>query len=1318
MLTHLKPHLYLTLKQIKMLEAKQGILEKTERLRIDAEIKEEDEVGMEKMKNAMQKAIEMKKWNLEKKEQKVTLFLANSLRKTQKEQELDRKILEAKAKLGKVQSLALDQSNSYLPSQNRKRTSILDGYPTKFKQQKFIFRSPELLHYLVKTNREYENLLYKKKKMCERQSSIIDNHAKKIVEDLERRLAAKAECLNSINTELTAGWSKLTEEGKRQFQKMVRQMLQERMMERKMPRKRFNKQIQTEKPLDYKPNLKLTVVSETKSTDSELPSTSKGVQLVSLEATETAIEELMDEMLTYVTAKLESNKSVDMNSLVSRSTARTIRILPLNAEHNSASARSLQILMAYKSLHRLTSTPTYSRIISNLSKCNQNGTPEKKGKDTPSRVIDDEGRVRDLKQEKWWEAVSFLSKIKSEKSPTHRPPSRAIKTEDDVIEVDVTRDSGDRTTIIEGPSLEDSVDIKPMQVKIAKNGNDLSSYTMNLLPSSSNDHIHTVIIRTEDGATIRRKIRVPLTKTVKLHRTDTGRMSATMTIHRQANSKHAEGSTEEKILKKLRGAEGTEIWTVESTPESRMTKVQNITRRVLKRDGTQKFVTAKKIILAEENEDERIEEMTEIKKEEVDGEEKVQVRGDILRISKKTDREDGRTIQVRQMQNGTRITCKTLAVRRIGRISTKEDGKKIVAWRNVLKEANGQNNMKLLKRTEDGTEYWKKTRRNGTIVILKKTKEGRTVKMKRKSKLERDARELMMTGDEEEEERKEMPGRPILVRRLEKGKMTRQKMTLIRNRNGDAGLIGLNRLKSLVLLRIRKRAAERRRQSLRSQLKKACRVVAMNGTGQLALKRKGVITRRIAARKVNSAAEYVRQRDEERKLRRTRKREWNKRMHGVPTTYRILCRRVERFNEDVLMYERLEREICDTFMEFAQRYDPCLYWQIVCATGKDRCKEDTDEDIELKRYQRIRQAILAPPIEVVPQDRKFAFGEASANVIINPTVSQVNCTMKGLSPFWKGSPISVNDDATYIDRKGILNFDMDENYSPLIPDYREIYLKEFEKGLSKEKLDSTIRSFDRYLDVVYRNIKRQNLFPVNGQLNVSPINNGESRRAKTRSDSSDVIPLAEGPSSIPKMPALLRLKMSEARSEKLKKMSGEIVELNGLDRVEQTMKEMKLSAVPVREKFAAALKCHHLSLLLAMQRRDALLTALLATAPEQRFSTADETDLAEEGNAVGSSRFKIPQLPKYKRMASWRQHIKAVARGHRRSPEMESPSSTKSEPKPPSRRAAVMATVTNAVNAVAIPEEEDEIYYNEQLQQAIKESLKDLSPDAPSTSRD
>lgn len=47
-----------------------------------------------------------------------------------------------------------------------------------------------------------------------------------------------------------------------------------------------------------------------------------------------------------------------------------------------------------------------------------------------------------------------------------------------------------------------------------------------------------------------------------------------------------------------------------------------------------------------------------------------------------------------------------------------------------------------------------------------------------------------------------------------------------------------------------------------------------------------------------------------------------------------------------------------------------------------------------------------------------------------------------------------------------------------------------------------------------------------------------------------------------------------------------------------------------------------------------------------------------------------------------------------------------------------MATVTNAVNAVAIPEEEDEIYYNEQLQQAIKESLKDLSPDAPSTSRD
>ena len=56
----------------------------------------------------------------------------------------------------------------------------------------------------------------------------------KIVEDLERRLAAKAECLNSINTELTAGWSKLTEEGKRQFQKMVRQMLQERMMERKV----------------------------------------------------------------------------------------------------------------------------------------------------------------------------------------------------------------------------------------------------------------------------------------------------------------------------------------------------------------------------------------------------------------------------------------------------------------------------------------------------------------------------------------------------------------------------------------------------------------------------------------------------------------------------------------------------------------------------------------------------------------------------------------------------------------------------------------------------------------------------------------------------------------------------------------------------------------------------------------------------------------------------------------------------------------------------------------------------------------------------
>ena len=40
MLTHLKPHLYLTLKQIKMLEAKQGILEKAERLRIDAEIKE------------------------------------------------------------------------------------------------------------------------------------------------------------------------------------------------------------------------------------------------------------------------------------------------------------------------------------------------------------------------------------------------------------------------------------------------------------------------------------------------------------------------------------------------------------------------------------------------------------------------------------------------------------------------------------------------------------------------------------------------------------------------------------------------------------------------------------------------------------------------------------------------------------------------------------------------------------------------------------------------------------------------------------------------------------------------------------------------------------------------------------------------------------------------------------------------------------------------------------------------------------------------------------------------------------------------------
>ena len=80
---------------------------------------------------------------------------------------------------------------------------------------------------------------------------------------------------------------------------------------------------------------------------------------------------------------------------------------------------------------------------------------------------------------------------------------------------------------------------------------------------------------------------------------------------------------------------------------------------------------------------------------------------------------------------------------------------------------------------------------------------------------------------------------------------------------------------------------------------------------------------------------------------------------------------------------------------------------------------------------------------------------------------------------------------------------------------------------------------------------------------------------------------------------------------------------------------------------------------------DALLTALLATAPEQRFSTADETDLAEEGNAVGSSRFKIPQLPKYKRMASWKQHSKAVARGHRRSPEMESPSSAKSEPKPP-----------------------------------------------------
>ena len=74
---------------------------------------------------------------------------------------------------------------------------------------------------------------------------------------------------------------------------------------------------------------------------------------------------------------------------------------------------------------------------------------------------------------------------------------------------------------------------------------------------------------------------------------------------------------------------------------------------------------------------------------------------------------------------------------------------------------------------------------------------------------------------------------------------------------------------------------------MRSQLKKACRAVAMNGAGgQLALKRKGVITRRIAARKVNSAAEYVRQRDEERKLRRTRKREWNKRMHGVPTTYR------------------------------------------------------------------------------------------------------------------------------------------------------------------------------------------------------------------------------------------------------------------------------------------------------------------------------------------------------------------------------------------------------------------------------------------------
>lgn len=59
------------------------------------------------MKNAMQKAIEMKKWNLEKKEQKVTLFLANSLRKTQKEQELDRKILETKAKLGKVVGILL-----------------------------------------------------------------------------------------------------------------------------------------------------------------------------------------------------------------------------------------------------------------------------------------------------------------------------------------------------------------------------------------------------------------------------------------------------------------------------------------------------------------------------------------------------------------------------------------------------------------------------------------------------------------------------------------------------------------------------------------------------------------------------------------------------------------------------------------------------------------------------------------------------------------------------------------------------------------------------------------------------------------------------------------------------------------------------------------------------------------------------------------------------------------------------------------------------------------------------------------------------------